>query len=293
MAKEINLIDVLDSMTNTDVETFRFISGSSVYDLVSLKYPYWCVDTIKIEGKDYDVDSVALFDLDVLSGKVNSRRFAYRLKGIDGVKLAGMVSKYWFYLQLCEVNQYKTLVYTAKVDDLNDDHKMRLEVLERRIENAIAVCNAAAAGVIGIDECAKSIVRAYITAPVAAYGDAVKAAATDVMTAIDNLFVAKASGDAALLEKRRDDELRKAIADLKCRLFPVGGCVESVHHKCSAAMREKVYMCAYKRTKPGKSGLMRIEWSKSAVIVADIILQVVGVMQQQQIKADKEPVAAK
>lgn len=286
-----DMIKVLDSMTNLSIEGFQFISGDSSVNLSAFDYPYFTTTTVKIDKKDYEVEAVALFDLNVISGKAGIRRFAYRLKGIDGVKLAGMVSGYWYYVQLCNINQYKTLVDASKGDynTYSDDHKTRFDVLERRIKNAVAICNRAKAEVVGIEECAKNIVRAYIVSQVGAYGDAIKEASTKVLNGIADMLSANVS-NADLRQVKSKAALKNAIADLKCKLFPVGGCVTGVHHKCTSVMFEKVYMCAYKRTKAGKSGLMYIQWAKRSEIVADIILQVVHVMQEQQILADIEKV---
>lgn len=295
MANIADLIKVLDNMTNVDVEDFRFSKDDHVYDLNALDYPYYCTDSVKVDGKAVDVDSIALFGLDVLSCRVSIRRFAYRLKGVDGDKLSKMVSAYWYYIQLCNVNQVKNLLDVCRAtvaDDLNDEHMTRFNVLDKRINNAAAICNRAKAAVVGVEDCAKNIVRAYLTMSVDAYGDTIKDCAGDVLKAIDGMFTANSAenADNGLLQMRCKQTLKAAIADLKVKLFPVGGCVEGVHHKCAATMFEKVYMCAYKRTKPDKHGLMRIQWSKRSEIVADIILQVVDVMQRQQIKVDAEKV---
>lgn len=271
MANMNDLIKVLANMTNTDVTHFSITTQENTQIALS--------DVVSAAAGDV----VNLYSVDVQRGTVKVKTLNCNLKGVNAAVLASEVSRYWYYLQRANLSDLRNLVDVLDENntvrgELSDDNALRYDVLLSRLKDAYTVFKAAGADVVGISDAAKNIVRALAGVPVASYDTAVKSAVDAVMDAFKVVFDAR-SKDVSSADGKKAFESK--IADLKCALFPAGGVVTGVHHKCNAAMRELVYMAMYTRSKTDKNGFVKAVWAKSSLIVADVVLQVVGAMQDK------------
>ena len=276
MANMNDLIKVLANMTNTDTDHFFITTQENTQIALS--------DVVSAAAGDV----VNLYSVDVQRGTVKVKTLNCNLKGVNAAVLAGEVSRYWYYLQRANLSDLRNLVDVLDENgtvrgELSEENALRYDVLLSRLEDAYTVFKAAGADVVGISDAAKNIVRALAAVPVASYDMAVKSAVDAVMDAFKTVFDAR-SKDASSADGKKVFEGK--IADLKCALFPAGGVVTGVHHKCTAAMRELVYMAMYTRSKTDKNGFVKAVWAKSSLIVADVVLQVVGGM---QVKPEDKP----
>ena len=262
---------LLDRLTNIDKERFEVAIEGKTFDLLS---------KVDYSAGTFDIKFVPLYKLDIYTGKVNVMTFNFNMKNVDALPFALEVVRYFYFVQNAQVvNDFET-IKDLNPDEMTDDHKIRFEVMKRRINNAKEVftkCNA------NCDVCvtSKNVVRALNRAKLAMYDDAVQVACKSVMEELKNLYNVEMQ-DSNLPNVKT---LRGLIAKLMLALWVTDDKVILKHGmKCNDALARDVYALYNNGRKIDKMGNVEKTFAKDSKIALEIVLACIEALQIKNVK---------
>lgn len=265
------LVNILDKMTNTDIERFMLNADGKTFDISELvKMPV-------------NPSMLTLYKLNVKNGKASAKSINLNLAYAMPMALAEEVRRYWYYINGVDVDEIARLIKSVDRRELSEEHAVLFDILCHRVDNARTIFDNAGAS-FNVGNVAKVIVKCMTGAKLQSYDENVRESAKAMFSELGNLYDIGVNEEDYLPNVKI---LRETVTTMMRAIWlEQDGVVEKYSFKCSHNLAGDIYRVFYKGRALDSKGNVARNTVDQSVVMSEIILACVEAMQAK--RADYE-----